>query len=466
MRIEEHARLEVTLTDGDTFQISESDIVNDSLSVTSRCVNGNAFAFGCVSPAQLSVKFRIRGRDVSRYDMYGAEIVLYRWFGEAPPADGGKSGVFNVTGAVKNHGVFTISAADNICWLDGTAFGTDGNSGKMGNAVFTVLGNANGLWDAIIAMQGIVNDAAGLSFRTEERDFSIIPNATVRFSGFGANEPEDGYQVRKVLLLDDEQSDNIRDYVAWLAEYMGGFVCADHNGEIEFRLFKTPRYNTPTVLEYSDFQYDSLEIAGFTIYLYKNSVVTEDNHFHGTLINQRSDSINVEIQEKHNPFVEDIYLYRKNISEFSHITGALLLYQINIPIRPFTGIYHGAQYLKLGQYIRIMDESGNPHDTVITNIEWRFRGGQSIRCIGEDSRTLSEARKRTQAIRTGERLKTQLSRLEDRVTTSNSQFGSDISAVSSRVTTLDGRISALEGQDLNGKINDLTARVQALENGG
>lgn len=485
MRIEEHARLEVKLPDGRNFTVSETDLVNDSLSVSSRCVNGNTFTFGCVSPAQLSVRFRIRGIEVSRYDMYGAEMILYRWFGQEPPPGGGKSGVFNVISAVRQHDIFTVSAADNICWLDGTAFSTNGESGansvygNMGNAVYTRLGRGGLLWHALDAMGIIVSElAGGLSFRAEVEKIdgsstTMIPNARTVFTGFGAAEPPEGFGVRLVLISDDEQSDNLRDYVSWLAAYMGGFVCADHDGVIEFRLFQTAYYNTPTVLQYSDFQADSLEIAGFRISLYKNKVVTEDNHFFETAydVQPSQGTILTEIVEKQNPFLEYIYLYKKSISEFGHITGALLFYQYHIPIRPFTGIYHGTQYLKLGQYIHIMDESGTPHNTVITNIEWKFRGGQKISCVGEDSRTLSEARKRTQAIRTGERLKTQLSRLENRVTASNSQFGSDISAVSSRVSAiegqnLNGRISALEVQNLNGRLNDLAARVQALENGG
>ncbi|MDE6092670.1 MAG: hypothetical protein K2G14_06195, partial [Ruminococcus sp.] len=94
---------------------------------------------------------------------------------------------------------------------------------------------------------------------------------------------------------------------------------------------------------------------------------------------------------------------------------ALSYYQHRIQIRPFSGTYHGNKYLHLGQYIKIRDEHGMEYETTITNITWKFRGGQQIKCVGEDSRTLSQARKRTQAVRMGERMKTQINRLGDTV---------------------------------------------------
>ena len=90
-------------------------------------------------------------------------------------------------------------------------------------------------------------------------------------------------------------------------------------------------------------------------------------------------------------------------------------YQKHIQIRPFSGTYHGNHYLHLGQYIKIKDIQGIEHETIITNLTWKFRGGQQIKCIGEDSRTLSQARKRTQAVRMGERMKTQINRLEKKI---------------------------------------------------
>ena len=422
MVIEEHARIEITLPDGRFFEIFERDIIQNSLSVSSQCVSGNSFAFGCVSPAQLSVKIRIRGSNIGRYDVYGAEIVLYSWFGSITPEDGGKRGIFTITSVTKNSDIFTISASDNICWLDGSAF-ADKDDG-MGNAIYQRLGEGDSLWNAIEALGVIVNEfSGGITFHIGDLKQFEIPNAMANFSGYGVSADENGeypYQgIRLILLQSDEQSDNIRDYVSWLAEYMGGFAITDKNGNIQFCLFETVYNTTPEVLDFSEFEQNTLEIAGFRIHLHSAKVITEDKTWRNCdsgKINENG-AINIETVIQNNPFIEFIYSYHLPLDDCDlyPIVESLQYYQKHIQIRPFSGTYHGNHYLHLGQYIKIKDIQGIEHETTITNLTWKFRGGQQIKCIGEDSRTLSQARKRTQAVRMGERMKTQINRLEKKI---------------------------------------------------
>ena len=431
MVIEEHARLEVTLPDGRQFDISEDDIIKDSLSLTSQCVNGNTFGFGCVSPSQLSVKFRLKSQNIGRYDVYGAKIILYSYFGNTSPDDGGKKGVFNVTSVTKNNDIFTVSASDNVCWLDSSAFG--GEEDEYGNKVYKYLNKEHlSNWDAISVLGMIVGDIAGedikemLGFRlslvpVNDPFRSQIPNACMTFVGYGIPPESQGmYHERQVVLLSGEQSDNIRDYVAWLAEYMGGFAVADKNGNIEFRLFESPYYHkNPEILDFSEFQQNTLEIAGFRIFLYSAKMIAEDNYCNSFSFEKSNEKsvINVETEIKNNPFVEFSYEYftKKGTGSLFNLVVPLEYYQHWIQVHPFSGTYHGNKYLHLGQYIKIRDENGTEHETTITNITWKFRGGQQIKCVGEDSRILSQARKRSQAVRMGERMKTQINRLNERV---------------------------------------------------
>lgn len=500
MVIEEHARLVITLPDypDKPIDIPESDIIQNSLSVTSQCVNGNTFGFGCVSPAQLSAKIRIKSDKIEggigRYDVYGAEIILYSWFGKEPPEDGGKRGVFIVTSVTKNHDIFTISASDNVCQLDNTAF--EGNGDGMGNAVYRRLGESKPdgtiyLWCAIDALGSIIQDFAGKYINGEKIGFNAgyldynqekIPNGTSVFKGYNIENDADGEEkikekdIRYVFLISDEQSDNIRDYASWLAEYMGGFIRADENGNIQFCLFENSFYHQPEILDFSDFQQNTLEIAGFRIYLYSAKLITEDKTYrecgyYGK--NGENSVINVETVIQNNPFIEGIYNYNFNNEDTFPIVEALYRYQIHIQIRPFSGIYHGNHYLHLGQYIKIRDEKGVEHHTTITNITWKFRGGQQIKCVGEDSRTLSQARKRTQAVRIGERMKTQINRLENKVAEDKSDTDDTINGIKEKITTFDryfdehhSRISELESRDFQGQIDGLITRIESLENRG
>lgn len=472
MVIEEHARLEVTLPDGRKFDVHEDDIIKDSLSTTSQCVNGNTFGFGCVSPAQLSVKFRLKSPDIGRYDVYGAEIILYSYFGNTPPDDGGKRGVFNVTSVTKSNNIFTVSASDNICWLDNSAFSEE-NDSNLGNAVLAALSDETGslLWDAASAFFVIVKVAGSfLSSNIGVSEWNTIPNGSTIFKGYRVPEQEwKEYPERRILILDGEQSDNVRDYVAWLAEYMGGFVCADKNGAIQFRLFENSFYQqNPEILDFSDFQQNTLEIAGFRIRLNSAKLIAEDNYCRFSKLpetNNKSD-IHVETVIKGNPFIEFIYRYHvlQEKKDLSSITGALMYYQHWIQIRPFSGTYHGNKYLNLGQFVKIKDENGTEHETTITNITWKFRGGQQIKCVGEDSRTLSQARKRSQAVRMGERMKTQINRLEDTVSSNKEELNNKISGNKGDISNLESRIGSLENENFKWHIDRQRERIEALEN--
>lgn len=478
MVIEEHARLKVTLPDGREFDVHEDDIIKDSLSTTSQCVNGNTFGFGCVSPAQLSVKFRLKSADIGRYDVYGAEIILYSYFGNTPPDGNGKRGVFNVTSVTKNNDIFTVSASDNICWLDNSAFSEE-NSTNLGNAVYETLKDESGslLWNAVSALGQIIGEVVGDNIKLSDIVSPFreqIPNGSELFKGYGVPEREQvNYPERRILLLDGEQSDNVRDYVAWLVEYMGGFIVADKNGNIEFKLFESPYYHkNPEILDFSEFQQNTLEIAGFRIYLYSAKIITEDNYCRFSNLSKLSDNsvINVETVIKNNPFVEFSYKYwvrdaeEENKRDLSSITGTLMYYQHWIQIRPFSAIYHGNKYLHLGQYIKIKDENGTEHETTITNITWKFRGGQQIKCVGEDSRTLSQARKRSQAVRMGERMKTQINRLEDTISKNNEDLNNKISSNENDISGLEARIKDIENEDFKWHIDRQRERIEALEN--
>ena len=450
MVIEEHARLELFLPKPpgslDSLDppiiIPEEDIIQNSLSVTSQCVSGNTFGFGCVSPAQLSVKFRIKDQDIGRYDVYGAAIILYSWFGKHPPEDGGKRGVFNVTAVTKKDDIFTISAFDNVCLLDNSAFN------NSTNVIFKRFGNGGGIFAAHNAIQVVACEFArdfhgnllNLNFK-DNPAVTEIPNADKTFEAYEI--PEYFWEVkvnfsenRHISIYSDEQSGNIRDYVSWLAEYMGGFVQADADGNLQFCLFENTWKNSSDtkILDFSEFEKSSLEIAGFRIHLHSAKVILEDMQWRycDTGSNDGNSTINTEIVIQNNPFVE--YSYQCFRADMMPIVASLAFYQRYIQIRPFSGTYHGKEYLHLGQYIEITDKDGKIYPTTITNITWKFRGGQKIQCIGEDSRTLSQARKRSQAVRVGERLKTQINRTESNLRTEMGNMSGNVKNISENQT--------------------------------
>ncbi|MDE5772313.1 MAG: hypothetical protein K2I06_11935 [Ruminococcus sp.] len=78
MVIEEHSRIEILLpNETDWRELSENDIIQNSLSITSKCMDDGSFMLGGVFSAQLSAKLRISGKNVNSYTVIGAKIKVY-----------------------------------------------------------------------------------------------------------------------------------------------------------------------------------------------------------------------------------------------------------------------------------------------------------------------------------------------------------------------------------------------------
>ena len=68
--------------------------------------------------------------------------------------------------------------------------------------------------------------------------------------------------------------------------------------------------------------------------------------------------------------------------------GNICLAVGSIPYIPYDISIIGNPALELGDCITIFDKHGNSFISVITNISWQSRGMQSLKCVGEDTRTL------------------------------------------------------------------------------
>ena len=97
-------------------------------------------------------------------------------------------------------------------------------------------------------------------------------------------------------------------------------------------------------------------------------------------------------------------------------------------IRPFSCVVHTAQRYQLGQKIQITykredEDTAQTYDSVITSIEWTFRGGTSLACGGEDSRVLADCTKATKADRARKEALNRCRAIERRLKSTNATMG-------------------------------------------
>ena len=64
-------------------------------------------------------------------------------------------------------------------------------------------------------------------------------------------------------------------------------------------------------------------------------------------------------------------------------------------VRPFSCTVHSTKRFQLGQKIKLSyryfhETTAKSYDSIITAIEWTFRGGTKLSCGGEDSRVMAD----------------------------------------------------------------------------
>ena len=124
--------------------------------------------------------------------------------------------------------------------------------------------------------------------------------------------------------------------------------------------------------------------------------------------------------------------------------------EISHYFRPFKLKYHGKKYFRLGQKIKLPDG----RFSVITSIKWQFRGGTNLACAGKDSRLLSVAAKRSQAVKVKDlaytKINTEKSKILKQLENNKSDLQQQIDNKSNDISELSSKI-----QEIWGVINEM-----------
>lgn len=245
MVIEEHARLEILLPNETNWRhISESDIIQNSLSIAEKCMENGSFMLGGVFSAQLSAKLRISGENVNSYTIIGAKINVYSWYGNDENEK--LRGVFWVTSAKRNNDIFTISASDALIWLDSASYG---ETSEESNPIYNILSSSvRSLCSEFEQILLIVNENIDDDKKLENN----LPSGK-------------GYCLLPSDMAGEISTRNPRDYASWLAEIACGFVFMDYsNGNPRVRIGQFGEEIKNEILR-EEIELNSCEIADFTV---------------------------------------------------------------------------------------------------------------------------------------------------------------------------------------------------------
>ena len=444
MVITENVSGTITLPNGSRYKFSssalnpESDIISDSLSITWQCCDDSTFALGGAFCAVLSMQIRIP--NTSSYAIIGAKIEINMLVSSGSESDK-RAGVFTVTSATRYEDIYTLSASDNMIWLDQSSYTESSNNKLINTAYEQLVGNLHNPADAFIK---IAHDICDLD--TQERNSIVSTMCNCN----GVAGTTSGTQ--NVTLLPEDTVQNLRDYIGWLAEWMGGFAYADDNGAISVKQFSATSSYTLKRKNCSN-----MDIADFSFFHYQTRLTLYDNSFYAYGHEETTDTgrYNIMTEISENPFLDGIYKaavldYGQNIDLLESPAISLNNMLNTLKIRPFTATCYVPHYFRLGDCITI-----NNFDTVITKIQWKYRGGQTISCAGKDTRILSSIKRQSPVKRSADRLKTSQKRLETKI-------NDDIVNLDTQIGT---KLTS-QWETIQDQISEIWANINSSQQGG
>ncbi|MDE5584143.1 MAG: hypothetical protein K2J08_10630, partial [Ruminococcus sp.] len=366
MVIEEHAYLEILLPNEEKWRnIGENDIIQNSLSITQKCMDDSTFMLGGVYSAQMSAKVRIIGENVNSYTVTGAKILVYSWYGDDRNSRRLR-GVFWATSVTKNGDIFTISASDPLIWLDSASYGEEGGSANpLYHLLEATLGSLTSRLKIII---DFVNQMLDEDKKIDYYYTSYIIN---HYPG------NVGYCLLPSDIVGEISTKNPRDYVSWLAEIACGFVFVDNSDDVpKIRIGQFGEdigVGMGNEISWDEVELNSCEIADFSLKfdycvatVYTGKTEYSSVHNSGGIVIDLSD----------NPFKDGFWHY--NWQDCHGILENIIqkLNNEKVIFRPFSLKCHCAKYFELGQKIRLPDG----RNSTLTSIKWLFRGGYTLGC--------------------------------------------------------------------------------------
>lgn len=442
MTIQENIKAVLTFRNGTELELFEDSII--SASVKQQCCSDGKFEIGGVYAAQLSIKckvpgtnsFRIRGAKIQVFSKYSTEQNFI------------SRGIFWITSASKTGEIYSITAVDNIGWLDMDNYTTDEASGGQSEQVsvwenFTkyfreILINkyhadyfqlhellnymtieVSPLAERMTGLQDVLQWGHYVEGHEDGTTHEWIGNALY------CNHKDLSNNLNYYSLFEESDkyfSGSPMDLYQMLAKIAGGFIYARPEdgwltmgqfGQKEFyskdglvsdgiiEIF--PEHMEQGSFEYADFSLLAFQVSARNNYSKKNELgYPVDSRWYypgGWSEFPFAASVPYVITIENNSFIDGYvyihimsydYHHKDNLCEICKTMYSYLNDTLERPVVPFQCKVHKPERYHLGQ--RIDFYNGNAEiicKSVITSIQWTFRGGYLLSCSGKDERVLS-----------------------------------------------------------------------------
>jgi hypothetical protein len=136
----------------------------------------------------------------------------------------------------------------------------------------------------------------------------------------------------------------------------------------------------------------------------------------------------------------------------------------SVEVRPFKLTYHSEERFHLGQSVLVPNSTGKSHSkSVITKIQWNFRGGYNLECSGSDNRALFDSARRTPSRKAKEEAISKANYLANELNKNIEQQYADFSdSLTSQWNTLQSQIGDLNSST-GGTQGDLISQWNTIQ---
>ena len=235
---------------------------------------------------------------------------------------------------------------------------------------------------------------------------------------------------------DDEiDSETPRDLYRMLAQIMFGFVFAEPDGTMTLGQFGANHYGTAEIAM-SEIEYDSCDVSDFELKMaraYVRAEYEDKSPWFWTALGDKDFNNNVyfNVNVESNLFLDWMargFSEERTLGTVTHgmwnwfygfTDGAGVVHQ-PLHIRPFSCTVHNTKRFELGQRIKLTyqdlhESTVRTYESIITSIQWTFRGGVQLGCGGADSRVMADCLRASKGDKVRKEARNRCRALEKRV---------------------------------------------------
>ena len=409
--------------------LTESSII--SAGGKRQCCADGTFEIGGVYAATFSMQakipgmttFQVRGAKLRVRSKYGTESAWYNM------------GTFWVTDATRVGEIFSVNAQDAVGWLDTSSYNDTAETavktvGKVLADKWQNIGIGIDQWDENGTEYGgwlqyltdctntFIQSQTGVKEMLHWKAYDKARRETYGrycndriYAKVNGKWSQTIYPAKFYLSAENSNSDSDcpRDFYRYLAELAFGFVYArPEDGALELGQFGNG-YHGSVSIGMSEIEYDSCEVADYEIHMLRTDarVELEDEKSTWAWVRHSSPDYSTSSFQRFliesNPFLDGfakdfVFSSGYGLSTIPHSMW-LARYSSDTgnqyAVRPFSCTVHSTKRFQLGQKIKLSyrdfhETTAKSYDSIITAIEWIFRGGTKLSCGGEDSRVMAD----------------------------------------------------------------------------